>query len=154
MPRFGLTLEMPESFKNVEYFGMGECENLSDLYAQAIVGVYNTTVSEMHEPYIKPQDAGNRCKVRYLTVTDDEGCGLKFAFDEKYFNFNIRNYTQKLLQSAKHQEDLHNEKTTVVNIDGFTRGTGTSSCGPDVLDKYVVNGRRGLEFSFNMIPVK
>lgn len=154
MPRFGLTLEMPEGFNNVEYYGMGECENLSDLYAQAIVGVYNTTVEEMHEPYIKPQDAGNRCKVRYLTVTDDNGDGLKFTFDDNYFNFNVRNYTQKLLQNAKHQEDLHNEKTTVVNIDGFTRGTGTSSCGPDVLDQYVINGRSGLEFSFNMMPAK
>lgn len=154
MPRFGLTLEMPEKFTNVEYYGLGDCENLPDFRAQSIVGVYNTTVADMHEPYIKPQDGGNRCEVRYVAITDDEGDGLKFGFNEKHFNFNVRNYTQKLLQDAKHQEDLHSENTTVVNIDGFTRGTGTSSCGPDVLDKYVVNGRRGLEFSFWMMPAK
>ncbi len=154
MPRFGLTLEMPNEFTNIEYYGMGPDENLCDLYAQAMVGVYNTTVEEMHEPYIRPQDAGNRCKVRYLAVTDNEGDGIKFAFDDEYFNFNARKFTQKLLQEAKHQEDLHDEKTVVVNIDGFTRGTGTASCGPDILPQFEVNGRKGLEFKFTMMPTK
>ena len=154
MPRFGLTLEMPENFSNIEYFGMGPDENLCDLYAQAMVGVYNTTVEEMHEPYIRPQDASNRCKVRYLAVTDNDGDGIKFAFDDEYFNFNARNFTQKLLQQAAHQEDLHNENTVVINIDGFTRGTGTASCGPDILPQFEVNGKKGLEFKFIMMPAK
>ena len=154
IPRFGLTLEMPENFTNVEYYGMGPDENLSDIYAQALVGVYNTTVKDMHEPYIKPQDAGNRTCVRYLTLTDENGNGLKFAFDDDYFNFNVREFSQKLLQNAKHQEDLHSENTVAVNIDGFTRGTGTASCGPDVLSQFVVDGRKELEFSFYMMPAK
>lgn len=154
LPRFGLTLEMPKEFRNVEYYGMGPDENLSDLYAQAMVGVYNTTVEEMDEPYIKPQDSGNRTKTRYLSVTDTEGDGIKFVYDDEYFNFNVRAYSQKLLQNAKHQEDLHDENTTVVNIDGFTRGTGTGSCGPDVLPQFVVDGTKELEFSFYMMPAK
>ena len=152
MPRFGLTLEMPKTFKNVEYYGLGDCENLCDLYAQSIIGIYNTTVADMHEPYIRPQDAGNRTLCRYLTVTDDNGDGLRFAFDDEYFNFNVREYTQKLLQKADHQEDLHDENTVVVNIDGFTRGTGTASCGPDILPQFEIDGSKGLEFSFYMIP--
>ena len=79
IPRFGLTLEMPKEFRNIEYYGMGPDENLSDMYAQSIIGIYNTTVKEMDEPYIRPQDSGNRTKVRYLKVTDNEGNGLKFA---------------------------------------------------------------------------
>ncbi len=152
MPRFGLTLEMPKTFRNIEYYGLGDCENLSDLYAQAIVGVYNTTVDEMHEDYIRPQDWGNRTQVRYLTVTDNDGDGIRFAYDDEYFNFNVREFSQKLLQNAAHQEDLHDENTVVVNIDGFTRGTGTNSCGPDILPQFEIDGSKGLEFSFYMIP--
>ena len=44
--------------------------------------------------------------------------------------------------------------STVINIDGFTRGTGTASCGPDVLPQFVVDGRKELEFSFYMMPLK
>ncbi len=154
MPRFGVMLEMPEEFSNIEYFGMGPDENLCDLYAQAMVGIYNTSVEEIHEPYIRPQDAGNRTKTRYLAVTNDEGFGIKFAYKDSYFNFNARTFTQKLLQNAKHQEDLHNENTVVINIDGFTRGTGTASCGPDILPQFEVDGSKGLEFTFYMMPTK
>ncbi len=153
IPRFGLTLEMPKEFRNIEYYGMGPDENLSDIYAQAMVGVYNTTVDEMHENYIRPQDSGNRCAIRYLTVTDENGDGLRFAYDDEYFNFNVREFSQKLLQDASHQEDLHDENTVVVNIDGLTRGAGTASCGPDVLPQFVVDGRKELEFSFYMFPI-
>ncbi len=154
LPRFGLTLEMPAEFTNVEYYGMGPDENLCDLYAQSMVGIYETTVDEMYEPYIRPQDSGNRTQVRYLSVTDDNGAGIKFAFDDDYFCFNARPYTQKLLQNAKHREDLHSENTVVVNIDGFMRGTGTASCGPDVLEQFELDGSKGLEFGFYMMPVK
>lgn len=154
MPRFGLTLEMPKEFRNIEYYGMGPDENLSDLYAQSMIGIYETTVEEMYEPYIRPQDSGNRTKVRYLAVTDNEGDGLKFAFEENYFNFNARPYSQLLLQNASHREDLHDENSVVINIDGFTRGTGTASCGPDILPQFEVNGKDGLEFQFIMMPYK
>lgn len=154
LPRFGLTLELPKEFRNMEYYGMGEAENLSDMYAQAIVGVYSTTVEQTREPYVRPQDYGVRTAVRYLRVVDGDGEGVGFAFDKKYFNFNVREFSQKLLQEAKHQEDLHDENSTVVNIDGFTRGTGTASCGPDVLPQFENDARKGLEFGFYMYPIR
>ena len=154
MPRFGLTLEMPKEFRNIEYYGMGPDENLSDLYAQSMVGIYETTVDDMYEPYIRPQDSGNRTKVRYLSVTNNDGDGLKFVFNEDYFNFNARPYSQLLLQNAKHREDLHDENSVVINIDGFIRGTGTASCGPDILPQFEVDGSEGLKFEFYMLPYK
>lgn len=154
MPRFGLTLEMPESFSEIEYYGRGPVENLSDYYAQSIIGIYKTTVSEMYEPYVRPQESGNRCDIRFVLVTDENGRGLEFAYADNYLAFNARNYTQDLLENAGHIEDLHSEGTTAVNIDGFLRGAGTASCGPDVLDKFIVDGSKGLEFSFKIIPIK
>lgn len=154
MPRFGLTLEMPESFDKVEYYGLGDCESLPDMKAQTIIGVYETTVEELDEPTIKPQDSGNRCEARYASFTDENGDGLKFAFEDDYFSFNARKYCQRLLQAAKHQEDLYNQKTVCVNIDGFIRGTGSASCGPDILPQYEVDGSKGLKFKFCVIPVK
>lgn len=149
LPRFGLTLEMPKEFRNIEYFGMGSEENMPDMYAQSIIGIYSTTVDEMHEPYIMPQDSGNRCDCRYLKVSDEKGNGLKFMYDDNYFIFNARKFTQKSLNDAKHQEDLKDENTTVVNIDGFIRGTGTASCGPDTLEQFDIDASKGLEFKFS-----
>ena len=107
----------------------------------------------MQEAYIKPQDSGNRTAVKELTVTNRKGNGLKFCFEEKPFSFNARNYCQNTLVNAKHIEDLNDEKTSVINIDGFLRGTGTSSCGPDTLPPYDVDAGKGLDFAFTVIPV-
>ena len=153
MARFALSLEMPEGFENIDYYGMGPYENLPDYYAQSIAGVYTTDVDEMYEPYVRPQESGNRCGVRYVKVTDEEGNGLEFAYKGKYLAFNARRFTQKLLDEAGHIEDLKDEKTIAVNISGFERGAGTASCGPDVLDKFIIDGRNGLEFEFTVIPV-
>ena len=152
MPRFGMTLEMPREFDNVEYYGRGPVENLSDYYAQSIIGIYETKVSDMHEPYVRPQENGNRCDIRYVSITDDKHNGLKFAFKDKYLTFNARNHTQELLDKAGHREDIVDQNTVAVNIDGFTRAAGTASCGPDVLEKFIVDGSNGLEFSFTVIP--
>ncbi len=154
LPRFGICAELSDTLKNVEYFGLGDRENLSDYTAQSTVGVYYSTVEAMHEPYIKPQDNGNRTKVRYLKLTDSDGDGIKFEAADNYFSFSVHNYTQKLLEKAKHQEDLHNESTTFLSLDGFMRGTGTGSCGPDTLPQYKVDASHGLEFSFAFAPIK
>ena len=153
LARFALGLEMPSDFENVEYYGLGPNENLPDYYAQSIAGIYQTDVDEMYEPYIRPQESGNRCEVRYVKVTDDDGTGLVFAYKGKYLAFNARRFTQKLLDEAGHIEDLRDENTIAVNISGFERGAGTASCGPDVLDKFIVDGSKGLTFEFTVIPV-
>ncbi|MCR5524032.1 MAG: hypothetical protein K6F64_10460 [Clostridia bacterium] len=153
MARFGLTAEINEKFSNVEYFGSGPSENLPDFYAQSIIGIYNTDIAEMDEPYVRPQENGNRGNTRYVRFTDKSGKGIQISYLNNYFSFNARSYTQKLLDEAGHREDLHSEKTVVINIDGFIRGAGTASCGPDVLDNFIVDGSKGLSFSFTVSPI-
>lgn len=154
IPRFGVTVELDRTLENVEYYGLGSRENLPDYTAQSAVGIYRTTVPELHEPYIKPQDNGNRGRVRYLKLTDGDGDGILFTAVNDTFSFSAHNYTQELLIKAKHREDLRDENTTFVSIDGFVRGTGTASCGPDTLDKYRISAENGLGFSFAFSPVK
>lgn len=152
--RFGLTFEMPESFNRIAYYGLGAYENLSDFKAHCTVGRYETTVEAMKEPYIKPQDAGNRTEVREFTVTDGNGKGLRIGSCGTLLSFNARDYSQELLKAAKHQEDLHSEHTTAVNVDGFLRGTGTASCGPETLPAYRIDASEGLHYEFVIEPVK
>ncbi|MBQ8502788.1 MAG: hypothetical protein IJ491_00730 [Clostridia bacterium] len=153
LPRFGVNINLDESLQNVKYYGLGELENLPDFKAQSSLGVYETTVEKMKEDYIKPQDNGNHGGTRWLTLTDDEGRGIKLMADEKAFSFSVHNYSEKSIRKAKHIEDLKNEKLVCVNIDGFMRGTGSNSCGQDTLPKYRIDFKDELEFSFFIMPV-
>jgi len=154
LPRFGLRLEIPSDYSDDEYYGRGPKEALNDFNAHSYVGIYNSTVSEMHEPYCMPQDNSNHCDTRYLTIRNADGAGLMFLATEKYFSFSVHNYTQELLQRSQHREDIVDENTTAVCIDGFYRGTGTASCGPLTLDCYCLPEEESLEFSFKLIPLK
>lgn len=149
--RFGVTVELPKAFSEIEFYGRGsdeKMENLCDLNAHATVGIYKTTVEAMHEPYIMPQDNGNCGGVKYLKLSDGEGNVFTVYGDPK-FSFSAHNYTQSSIDKAKHQEEIKYADSTVLSIDGFMRGTGTNTCGPDTLSKYKVKTDKTLKFRFS-----
>ncbi len=151
LQRFGVTVELPKEFSNIEFYGRGsdeKMENLCDLRDHATIGIYKTTVGALHEPYIMPQDNGNCGGVKYLKLFNDKGDRITF-YGEPKFSFSAHNYTQDSLDKAKHQEEIEYADTTFLSIDGFMRGTGTNTCGPDALSQYKVKTDKPLRFKFS-----
>lgn len=152
LPRFGVTVELPKAFSNVEYFGRGEKENMCDFNAQSPIGLYRSTVPEMHENYIKPQDNGNHGGAKVLSLTDESGTGVQIIGAPK-FSFSVHDYTQEQLCKAKHREDLDAQNTTFLSVDGFMRGAGSNACGPDTLEQYRFTFKDELKFKFFIRPI-
>ncbi len=150
LPRFGMTVELPAEFTQVEYYGRGAQENLPDFLAQSPIGIYKSTVHEMHEPYIYPQDNGEHCNVKWLDVSDNAGHSLR-VYAEERFAFNIHDYTPENLYKAKHQEDIVCVDSSILTIDGYIRGTGTGSCGPNTLSKYEIDEESMLVYEFTVV---
>ncbi|MBE6836178.1 MAG: hypothetical protein E7515_08035 [Ruminococcaceae bacterium] len=151
LPRFGVQFEIPRSFDEVEYYGRGPIENLCDMNAQSPVGIYSSKISDLFVNYLKPQDNGNHGGTKWLKVKADDGRVLNIYALPK-FSFNARHFTQKALVEARHPEDLKDMNTTVINIDGFLRGTGTASCGPDTLPQYRFSVEDEISFRFLLSP--
>ncbi len=147
IPRVGLTFEADKRFNKIKYFGRGKYENLADFNAHAPVGVYESLVKDEYEPYIRPQDNMNHSDTLYLQLLSDKGEEVLITSDKR-FTFNVHNFTQETLFKANHREDIKDEKTTFVTIDGFTRGTGTGSCGPRTLPEYCIDASKELTFNF------
>ncbi|MEG2080231.1 MAG: glycoside hydrolase family 2 TIM barrel-domain containing protein [Oscillospiraceae bacterium] len=152
LPRFGIMLELPKEFCNVEYYGRGSSENLCDLNSQAPIGIYKDVVADMHEDYIMPQDNGNHGGTKYVKLTNDNGVGIEIIGSPK-FSFNVHDYTQKTLTDAKHREDVLRCNSTVLTIDGFIRGAGSNSCGPDTLPQYRFTFEKSIEYKFYIKPI-
>ncbi len=153
MPRLGLTFEADKKFSKIQYFGRGEKENYNDFNAHAPVGLYESFVADEHEPYIRPQDNSNHSDVSFLKLMSEKGEEI-LIYSDKKFNFSVHNYTQEALQNADHWEDLCDEKTTFVTLDGYTRGTGTGSCGPRTLPEYSFDTTKEMTFNFVIVPKK
>lgn len=153
IPRFGLTVELDKTFDHVTYYGRGDSENMPDFKAQSPVGVYSADVDDMYECYVYPQESGMHCDVKWIELADDDNNLLRIYADDT-LAFSVHHFTQKMIEKAKHQEDIKNADTTFLTLDGFVRGIGSSSCGPDTRAEYRLNALEGYSFGFTVIPLK
>ncbi|RAZ95747.1 beta-galactosidase, partial [Klebsiella oxytoca] len=59
LPRFGIRLFLKPDFNQVNYYGMGPEESYQDKCRASSHGLYRAQISELHEPYIRPQENGS-----------------------------------------------------------------------------------------------
>ncbi|MBI4788767.1 MAG: DUF4981 domain-containing protein [Chloroflexi bacterium] len=135
IPRIGVTLVLAPGLERLEWFGRGPWENYPDRKASAMVGRYTSTVAEQYVPYIMPQEHGHKSDVRWLSLVNAQGHGLRVDGLPR-IEFSTGHFTDADLFAAKHTSDLTPRAEIFVNLDAAHRGLGTASCGPDTLDEY------------------
>ena len=135
LPRIGVTFGLDGSLSNVEWYGRGPQANYPDRKSGYRLGIWNTTVEDMYEPYLIPQDYGLRTDNRWVRMTDAEGRGVEFSVDEP-FNFNAYNYTTENLTKAAYTYQLHKTDDITFNLDYATSGVGCTARG--IFDSYRV----------------
>ena len=128
LPRFGLRFFTKG--ENVKYYGYGPYESYSDKHLASYLGEFETTVSDMHEDYIKPQENGSHFGTRHVE-TDT----LRVSSDAP-FSFNASHYTQEELTNKAHNFELQKSDDTILCIDYKQNGIGQNSCGPLPLKEY------------------
>ena len=153
LPRVGKMIEMKKEFRDVVYYGRGDRECYPDFKAHARIGVYRADVKDFVEPYIRPQESGNRTDVRYAAVRNASGAGLMFLAESAPFNFGAKEYSDKALVGFRHREDIVTDpEVNYYSVDGFLGGVGSASCGPVTLPEYRLKCNRSYTYSFRMIP--
>jgi len=151
LPRFGLSIVMPEGNELVEYFGYGPNESYIDKRRGTVKGRCNSTVDNLHENYLMPQENGSHYATEWATVTNSLGMGLLFIGMED-FSFNASHYTPHDLTTAMHPHELKKRGQTIINIDYMMSGVGSNSCGPELLPQYRLS-RNNMDFSIRITPV-
>jgi beta-galactosidase len=147
LPRFGLQLTMPRTTEEVEYFGYGPHESYMDKRQSVVKGKYLTTVDELFENYLMPQENGSRYGTEWAIISNELGMGLKLTSSNEHFSFNAAHYTPEDLAAAGHPHELRKRQETIVNMDYKISGVGSNSCGPQLLEKYRLSEK---EFQFNL----
>ncbi|MDR1939075.1 MAG: DUF4981 domain-containing protein [Tannerellaceae bacterium] len=126
LPRIGLTLALDKSLNRVEWYGRGPQENYPDRKTGYKTGVYQSTVADMYEPYLIPQDYGLRTDNYRVRLTDEQGAGLEFRVNEP-FNFNVYPYSTDNLTKALYTYQLQEQDGITLNLDYATSGTGCTA---------------------------
>ena len=154
--RLGLQLVMPSGYENVQWYGCGPHENYIDRVQSAMIGCYNMAVDDMvSEHYVRSQSMGNREKIRWVTITDAKGDGLKITSKDN-LSFSALHYTDQDLWKVAHDFKLKEIKKPEVylNLDCIQQGLGNATCGDIPLPKYMIPENRPVSYSFRIERVE
>jgi beta-galactosidase len=141
--RVGIEFDVDGALAHYTYFGIGPHETAPDRKIGR-VGKWESTVYQQYVPYIRPQENGGHAGVRWFTLTDAAGNGIRVDVD-KPRQISVNPFSAAELADATHDVELQESGRTVVHIDAAHRGVGTASCGPDTLANYLL---RGGSYSF------
>lgn len=153
LPRLALEMYLSPRLEQVKWYGRGPIENYRDRRNAAYVGVYETTVRNMAESYVRAQSMGGRTDTRWLLLTDRKGRGLKISTSDT-FDFSALHYTDRDLWQVKYGHDLNSIRRAevVLNLDCIQRGIGNASCGPQPRPKYEIQPDTTYRYAFRIEP--
>ncbi len=143
LAKIGMQFYLPGNITNVTWYGRGPFPTYPDRKEAGTIDVFTKRLDDLWHDYAKPQENGNRGEVRWATIADKNGYGL-FITSNHLFNFSAYPYTDAEIFKAQHTNELTAGNFVTMNIDYDQAGLGTASCGPGILDKYIVNPVRSV----------
>lgn len=155
--RFGMRLTMPKDAGRLTWYGRGPWENYSDRNTASFMGVWQSTVAEQFYPYIRPQETGNKTDVRWVSLTDGNGCGIRVTglqpLSVSALDVLPENLDPGMLKHQMHNSDVrHSRNNVYLNIDLAQRGLGgDNSWGAAPHASYLLRGKH-YEYGFVIEP--
>ncbi len=129
LPRFGMRMMMPRSYENLRFYGRGPWENYNDRNESSFIGLYKDAVNNQYiNTYIRPQESGYKTDVRWFTLTNDKGAGIKVEGMQPICFSATDHSTESLdpgmTKKQQHPTDIKPENNVFVHIDLKQRGLG------------------------------
>ena len=147
IPKFGMRLRLPADMTNISYYGRGPWENYPDRKRSAFIGRYQMPLSDYETEYVKPQDNGNRCDIRWFEISSTtrklrvDGC--------QPLCIRAWDYGEEDLPASRHPQDLPRGRFVNLNIDLNIHGVGgIDTWGRRTLPQYTIPGNQPHHYSF------
>ncbi|MGI6264514.1 MAG: glycoside hydrolase family 2 TIM barrel-domain containing protein, partial [Acutalibacteraceae bacterium] len=149
--KVGAEITLPAGFEQLTWYGDGPQETLIDRRQGALVGIYDTTVSDEFYPYMLPQLSGNHTGVRYMALADPAKTTGLLVVGEKpleasALHFGVDDY------GAAHPYQMPATDYTILNVDMISRGVGQESHGPGMLGMYKLRAEGVFDYGYTILP--
>ncbi|MCI9539085.1 MAG: DUF4981 domain-containing protein [Eubacterium sp.] len=150
--RIGTNMRLPGGYENITWYGDGPVESMSDRNNFAVVGRYQSTVSEMFYPYLDTQDTGTLPGIKWFTVTDPDHNEALVVAGREDVETSALHFTVQDLTNARHPYQLTPENDTILSVNLASQGTGNKSCGPDTLAEYLIPNNKEYSYEYTLLP--
>ena len=135
------------------WYGRGPHETYWDRKTGGEIAIYRGTVDKWNHAYIHPQDVGNRTDVRWLSLTNDSGWGLKIS-GPRPLSYSAWPFSLEDLARAKHPHELPRRDFNLLHVDWKLHGVGgDNSWGAKTHPEYTLSGNQSHELEFILQPV-
>ena len=128
LPRFGMRMRLPQNCKQFTFYGRGPWENYSDRNTASFVGIYEQSTDEQYYPYVRPQENGNKTDVRWLTLTDAEGRGVRIdgaqPLSVSAMPYLTEDFDPGMTKKQQHLSDIQPRREVVLHVDLAQCGLG------------------------------
>ncbi|MBC9934275.1 glycoside hydrolase family 2 TIM barrel-domain containing protein [Chitinophaga qingshengii] len=158
MLRMGNDIQLQQQLSQIDFYGRGPWENYRDRKTASFIGLYHQTVDQQYFPYARPQESGNKSDVRWVTMTNKKGKGLRFEYADSLLNFSALPYSLDDLDPEADKKQYHSGELVArpeiyMHIDLQQTGVqGIDSWGAWPLEQYRIPFRN-QEYSFWVKPV-
>lgn len=158
IPRFGMRMVLPPSYDQMTWLGRGPHENYADRKASAPIGRYQASVWEQYHPYVRAQETGNKCDVRWLSLSNKEGEGLLITGLQP-LSVSAWNFPQEDIEyrpfnvERRHGGSIEKKQMVWLNIDHRQMGVGgDNTWGAQVHPEYTITPE-AMEYTFTLQPL-
>ncbi|HEU5364236.1 MAG TPA: beta-galactosidase domain 4-containing protein, partial [Hanamia sp.] len=153
IPKVGMQCGINNNDTTIQWYGRGLYENYVDKNYGFGVGIYSLPISRFDEPYVVPQENGNRTDVRWMYLQNWQNkTGLLIVADS-LLSMSAWPYTESNINRAKHTIDLKNPGFVTLNIDLKQMGVGGNDSWSNVgapLKKYQIPAKN-YSYTFYII---
>ena len=152
LKRLGFGMKFPAGMEDVTYYGRGPWSNFIDRKDATPLGIYSTNVSDLFEPFSRPQTTGAHGDLRWLKLTDAEGNGLRIEAAGNA-EFSLLHYDDRGMKAVRHNWELSPADFVYAHFDVIQKGVGNGSCGPGTLGKYCIPSGTTYTHSLRLTPI-
>ena len=159
LPRLGVSLKLSSALEQMKFYGRGPQENYNDRKTSAFLGIWESTVTDRYVAYVRPQDCGMACDVRWAEFTDEAGRGVRVTCPEPLYVQALHYDWEDLLFAAhrngetRYRAALRPRAEVCLNIDARQTGLGGASCGPNPLWKYRFDPQKNVSWTYRLSAV-
>lgn len=154
IPKVGMQCGINNNDTTIQWYGRGLYENYVDKNYGFDVGIYTLPISRFDEPYVVPQENGNRTGVRWMNLQNETSKSGLLIVADSLLSMSAWPYTEENINQAKHTIDLKNPGFVTLNIDLKQMGVGGNDSWSDVgapLEKYQIPAKN-YSYSFYINP--
>ena len=155
IPKIGMQMGIERSYDQIQWFGKGPLENYVDRRYGFDAGVYEKQLNDFMEPYVVPQENGNRTDIRWMYLYNKKSTNGLLVIADSLLSMSASPYTDQNVQTARHTYKLVDAGYINLNIDLVQMGVGGNDSWSDVaapLDLYQ-NKSGNYQYRFYLLPI-